>query len=247
MKLHLLSDIHLEFGKFRHNPPECDVAVLAGDIGVGAMALPWISDTFVKRGIPAVYVVGNHEFYNRDITKLIPELEKKCQDRGIHFLSNSSVEISGVTILGTTLWTDYNLYGTSQISALIAQRALNDFDNIKNAGERLFSDDVMTMNKTAVEFLSSFIGVPGKKVVVTHHAPSEYCISHKYRNNDLNPCYASRLEGLIWNLEAEAWIHGHLHDPVDIVINKTRILCNPRGYVGHMINSEFDSKMVIDV
>ena len=26
------------------------------------------------------------------------------------------------------------------------------------------------------------------------------------------------------------WIHGHMHDPVDVVLGQTRVLCNPAGY-----------------
>jgi hypothetical protein len=39
MKLHILSDLHTEFGDF--NPPatDADVIVLAGDIGVGRTGL----------------------------------------------------------------------------------------------------------------------------------------------------------------------------------------------------------------
>ena len=35
MKIHLISDIHLEFGKLTLPEVDADVTVLAGDIGVG--------------------------------------------------------------------------------------------------------------------------------------------------------------------------------------------------------------------
>ena len=28
------------------------------------------------------------------------------------------------------------------------------------------------------------------------------------------------------------WTHGHMHDPLDYMIGDTRVVCNPRGYVG---------------
>ena len=247
MRIHAISDCHIEFGKFRHNPPECDVAILAGDIGVGAMALPWISETFIKHGIQVVYVVGNHEFYGRDLSTHLIDLEKKCTDRGIIFLNNKAVEIGDVTILGATLWTDYNMYGNYPIAMLDAQRNLNDFNNIKLNGEKLFAEDIRVLHQESVEFLTSYVNKPGKKIVVTHHAPSEFCVAPKFIGDLLNPCYASRLESLICNLEAEIWIHGHRHDSVDIMINKTRILCNPRGYAGYQLNSNFNSQLVVEV
>jgi hypothetical protein len=29
------------------------------------------------------------------------------------------------------------------------------------------------------------------------------------------------------------WTHGHMHDPFDYVIGSTRVVCNPRGYIGY--------------
>ena len=36
------------------------------------------------------------------------------------------------------------------------------------------------------------------------------------------------------------WIHGHTHMSNDFKLHKTRIICNPRGYVGHELNPDFD-------
>jgi hypothetical protein len=29
------------------------------------------------------------------------------------------------------------------------------------------------------------------------------------------------------------WTHGHMHDDFDYTIGTCRVVCNPRGYVGH--------------
>ena len=63
MKIHYLSDLHLEFGKMPKNyrvPAGTDVVVLAGDIGVGLAGLHWALLAF---DCPVVYVAGNHEHY----------------------------------------------------------------------------------------------------------------------------------------------------------------------------------------
>jgi hypothetical protein len=33
--------------------------------------------------------------------------------------------------------------------------------------------------------------------------------------------------------EIVLWTHGHMHDPFDYMIGSTRVVCNPRGYLGH--------------
>jgi len=54
MKIHLLSDIHLEFGKFKHTPPDCDVVVIAGDTHPGVKGIIWASETF--KDIPVITI-----------------------------------------------------------------------------------------------------------------------------------------------------------------------------------------------
>ena len=60
MKLHILSDIHLEFAGFDPPATDADVVVLAGDIGIGPGAVAWAAVTFPQ---PVLLVPGNHEYY----------------------------------------------------------------------------------------------------------------------------------------------------------------------------------------
>jgi hypothetical protein len=53
--------------------------------------------------------MGNHEFYGQAIPKLTLELQGLAAGTNVHVLENSSVQISGVTFLGATLWTDFAL------------------------------------------------------------------------------------------------------------------------------------------
>ena len=65
MKIHILNDLHIEFGAFEPPPTDADVVVLAGDIGVGLEGLHWAQSCFSDK--PVIYVPGNHEFYHHDI------------------------------------------------------------------------------------------------------------------------------------------------------------------------------------
>ena len=65
MKIHLLSDLHLEYSLMNVglSSVESDVVVLAGDIHSGSMGIGWAAKTWKDR--PVIYGPGNHEYYNR--------------------------------------------------------------------------------------------------------------------------------------------------------------------------------------
>ena len=62
MRLHILSDLYLEFGPAQIPRPEADVVVLAGDIHLGREGIRWARKQFPAQ--PVHYVLGKHEFYH---------------------------------------------------------------------------------------------------------------------------------------------------------------------------------------
>jgi len=72
-------------------------------------------------------------------------------------------------------------------------------------------------------------------VVVTHHAPSAISIAESYRFDTLmNGAFASDLSEFILDRpQIKLWTHGHMHNVSDYMIGDTRVVCNPRGYIGH--------------
>lgn len=54
MKIHILSDLHIEFADFSIPDTDADVVVLAGDIGVGLGGLEWIRGQSIDK--PIIYV-----------------------------------------------------------------------------------------------------------------------------------------------------------------------------------------------
>jgi len=101
MRIHILSDLHLEFAPFQLVQSDADVIVLAGDIHTGANGFKWIRETFPKQQI--IYVLGNHEFYGQKIPKLTEELKAVAVGTNIHVLENDAIEIGDVIFLGATL------------------------------------------------------------------------------------------------------------------------------------------------
>ena len=72
-------------------------------------------------------------------------------------------------------------------------------------------------------------------VVVTHHAPTPISIAECYRFDTLmNGAFASDLsEFILERPQIKLWTHGHMHNVSDYMVGDTRVVCNPRGYIGH--------------
>ena len=112
MRLHILSDLHLEVDPhFRPPNTDADVLILDGDIAPGTDGLA----AFAGHPGPVIYVPGNHEYYHSDITAAGANLRQYAADAGIHFLDCGELVLDGVRFLGATLWTDFALYGMAAI------------------------------------------------------------------------------------------------------------------------------------
>ncbi|RJX30894.1 MAG: phosphoesterase [Oxalobacter sp.] len=153
MKIHFLSDIHLEFGKWTKsidvNAIDADVTVLAGDIGVGLEGIQWALT--IER--PVIYVMGNHEFYGqRKMAELWRKAREKVAGTHVHLLENESVLINTpgnpleqVRFIGAVFWTDFCLLGSEQQEQMMdyANHIMTDYSRIFVAGRRAasFMDD----------------------------------------------------------------------------------------------------------
>ena len=247
MKLHILSDLHLEFCAF--DPPEtdADVVVLAGDIDVGTAGLRWAAEQFGDR--PVVYVPGNHEFYGQDI-RLLAEL-KSLAPPNVHVLDSDVFEHAGTRFLGCVLWSDFTLLGERERTAAMQQARLgiNDFQNIRTGSRRFTPEDAAEWHRQNRRWLRSRLDESweGATVVVTHHAPSARSIPRRFARDLLSPAFASDLEPLMGAARVTLWVHGHLHDSVDCEVNGTRIVCNPRGYVPCEPNARFVPALTVEI
>jgi hypothetical protein len=79
-----------------------------------------------------------------------------------------------------------------------------------------------------------------KFVVVGHHAPSRMSTHPNYQNDTImNGAYSSDLsEFILDHPQIKLWTHGHTHHPFDYAIGETRIVCNPRGYIGYEMEAD---------
>jgi predicted phosphodiesterase len=253
MKLHILSDLHLSSGPLELSANDADAVVAAGDIARPDAAVAWLK---ALRKL-VLYVPGNHEYYGDSMARTRAELKRLCAKTNVYLLDNDEVVLDGVRFLGTTLWTDFMLFGEGEKRAHAIREALdfmNDFRIVRYgaAGERVFHPrDAAELFRANTQWLHDKFaeGYAGSTVVITHHAPSPRSIHPRYADSLINPCFASDAERLVTGSRASLWIHGHMHDSFDYRIGKTRVVCNPRGYArgGVNENARFDPDLVIEV
>jgi Icc-related predicted phosphoesterase len=72
------------------------------------------------------------------------------------------------------------------------------------------------------------ISVEEKTVVVTHFAPSLRSADPRYGINPGTAGFCNALDDLL--PQAQLWLHGHLHCPVDYKVAGSRVVANPLGY-----------------
>lgn len=253
MKLLVLSDLHLGLGPLdleiegRRIDAEADIVVLAGDINEGTAGLTWARVSFPDK--PVVYVAGNHEFYEHEMSAGLAQMRETAATLGIHFLEKDEAMIDGVRFLGCTLWTDFALFGQARLAEcmLLAKQEMNDYMLISTRVVRderlevaqgegpprfrmLQPADSLAAHLESRAWLAQQLasGSPDKTVVVTHHAPSRQSVPF-YAEFDLRlASYVSDLSDLMGR--SALWLHGHLHENTDHVVKGTRVVCNPRGY-----------------
>lgn len=247
MRIHLLSDLHIEFGAF--DPPEvdADLLVLAGDVHIKRNGLRWIRDRIPDR--PVIYILGNHEFYGEKFPRLIEKLKQEAADSEIHVLENDYIEMGGFRFIGCTLWTDMALHGDPQIGSIEALQ-MTDYKRVRHSPsyKRLRPIHTRFQHHLSVRAIKDFLetGDSRRSIVVTHHAPSIRSLPKRRWDKLISCAYASNLENLIEEHRPLLWIHGHIHHSQDYLIGDTRVVSNPRAYIDEL-NPRFDPNLVIDL
>lgn len=236
MKIHILSDLHLEFSD-RHppwTPPAtgADVVILAGDIDNGTRAIDWAERTFPDQTV--LYVPGNHEFYDGDLGEVREALAaRSAASPNVRTLDDGTWASGGVRFIGTTLWTDFELFGADQREPAIAEslKYVVDFRAIGDGpGQRFTPARSLALHAASLAFLEQALRAPhdGDTVVVTHHGPHPASVHPRWAADLTSAAFVSDLTRLMG--KARLWVHGHTHDSFDYEIGGTRVIANPMGY-----------------
>jgi len=173
---------------------------------------------------PIVLILGNHEFDFRRFDGVVPAYRKCLADvKHVRFLECESVTVDGVLIYGAASWTD----------ATSDPHRDNILGVMKMFGMHGASiESLAELHRSSMRGLERLSPLPARSVVVTHTAPSYRSVDPRFADSPINGFFANHDDALVERLQPSLWIHGHMHDPKDYRIGRTRVVCNPRGYRG---------------
>lgn len=274
MRFQLLSDLHLEVDpSFVPTPaPSAEALILAGDIG----ALPdtpmarhgqpdWCLTRFSPKlghwPVPVYYLPGNHEFDGQAFEAAYTKLRALCDALGIVWLEGQVVHVNRVRMIGSTLWSDFDalsdwpddMPGAMTHNMKLrdkAFRAANFY--LHKAGttrdDAVFDAAAVRQEALACQaFLRAQLAQPfdGKTLVVTHFAPSLKSHDPRYGLTPGTAGFCNALEDLV--VQADVWVHGHLHCVSNYTVGKCRVVANPLGYKKRGEQDHFQPHCVIEV
>ena len=272
MKINLVSDLHLEFGY--QELPGGEVLILAGDIAEARSiqkhhhSTKLLSDSPIKeyrcseffaheckKYEKVFYVMGNHEHYHGKFQDTYDTL-KYMMPENVTLLENEVEEYRGVMFMGATLWTDLNR--GNPITEFEVQNFMNDFRVITHRSDgpdpsyhKLRAAYTRGIHQRTLNYFKEQLEKNSDKtfVMITHHAPSFQSVNEKYKHEyHTNGGYASELGDFILNYKnVKYWVHGHMHNPVDYMVGDTRVVTNPRGYVGYEDGNGFDPNFTFEI
>jgi predicted phosphodiesterase len=213
-----------------------------------------------------IYVMGNHEYYHSDFATALGEMRRKLAHLPNLYIMERDVKVIGdVTFIGGTLWTDMNNHDSLTLYHM--RTMMNDFRVITNSttpvhfktqeGEfktrvgKFSPEDAVEEHVKMKQYIQSVVqgNHDTKYVVVGHHSPSRRSTHEMYANDTImNGGYSSDLDEFIADHpQIRLWTHGHTHHVFDYVIGETRVVCNPRGYIGHEQSADDFELMTVEV
>ncbi len=248
MKIQLLSDIHMEMHKDQGysfidslNPDDVDILVMAGDI----MYLKFFDNAknkiekLLAKYKKIIYVLGNHDFYTSSvhtIERVVERLRKTFSaDRLLIFIEPAKVNIDGYNFICGPMWFPFDENN----------KYFADLMNDKHYIQGFFPKWVYDQNQLFEHLVNG--SLMQNDIVVTHYLPSHTCVHPYYKNSQLNRFFVNPMDKLILERKPKLWLFGHTHEPVDIKIGDTRLICNPFGYPREVKNGRFNEKLVIDI
>jgi predicted phosphodiesterase len=205
-QIFVISDIHRDTGPFEW--PEAaraaDLIVVAGDLSNGQFDIEFLCEP----GKPLVFVPGNHDFWSndqRDMFDVYRDMKQAAAGTNVHVLWDEEVQIDGVRILGTPLWTDFgggneelmraSMSHSNDYRYINARSWYTDPENLKVHEEHrgLFQHHnkpdlvesgaftpvvAYSLHKKSLAFIEAKLDEPfeGPTILVTHMAPSYECL-----------------------------------------------------------------------
>jgi DNA repair exonuclease SbcCD nuclease subunit len=234
MKIQFCSDLHLEFYRNRKcindNPliPIGDILIIAGDtdyLGDGFGNKDFfkrISDDFEQSYI----IPGNHEYYGGfDVSTALEKTNQKILNN-VTLINNDTLVYNGVNLIFSTMWSLVEKHEYE------VTRSITDFHRIKYKGDPLSVGQFNELHRKSFEFIKKEIVKEAKKIVITHHLPSELCNVKEFKGSLYNEAFCIDKTRFIEESSIDYWIYGHSHRNMnDIELKGTKLVTNQMGYI----------------
>lgn len=245
MRIAYCSDLHLEAQSFDRPLGQGDVLIIAGDLCHARALDPLASDGYAavqrERALrfadaalrsfgQVILVPGNHDHYEGFFDETAGLLARHL---GFMVLDDSYVDLGGVSVFGATLWSDFS--GRDEDATRRARKGCGEFFFVRRHGPsgpvRFSPHDALTAHETTLANLRTFLAPTGRKIVVTHHAPSPLGLNAAFAELGLDGAYATDLGDLLQETGPEVWIHGHTHVRRTYKVGATDVRVNCLGFV----------------
>lgn len=236
----VLSDLHIDSYARRGFPvgqiPEvdCDAIIVAGDTANNTVGVEWLIVEAERLQKPLFVITGNHDYFGADIAAQDAILRRLTAGTQVTFLQCDAVDIAGVRLLGTTLWTDYT-YNAQPDTLAMAAHTMRDYREIIAYGRAFTPADSVALHLQQRAWLKDALqkaaaeGVPS--VAITHHSVSPRSVSEQYKDFASNAGFVTDLSAwMTADFAPKLWVHGHTHEAFDYQQGRTRVVVNPRGY-----------------
>ena len=226
---------------------------------------------------PVLFVAGNHEYDNLDWDEAHQRLQATCARLQITWLDRQVLTLQGVRFVGSTLWSDFDALGplagqtvpdplvdkipahfshpnspyTRQLKARDKAFRAADFYLRKTGttrdGHPFLSAAMRELALESQDWLKAQLATPfeGPTVVVTHFAPSVLSADPRYGRTPGTAGFCNALDPLL--AQAQLWLHGHLHCPMDYTHQGCRVVANPLGYARKGEQAQFQAELVISL
>ena len=216
--------------------------VLAGDIG-SPQRPKYYRDYLLKlkdQFEHVILVLGNHEFYEMEYVATLEAMKKIADKTGVILmdieLGTENITIDGVTIFGSTLWTDFD-NNNPNVKYRVG-RSLNEYFLVANFD----TDRALEIHNRTVEKINW-----NAYLVVTHHMPILREHS-KFPIDDVTFGFCCNdLEQKIIDSNIKYWFYGHTHDNDSYEVGKTQVISNQQGYRMEFLSKEYDPNFSIEL
>ena len=258
MRLHVLSDLHLDYLQNRQRLPDivaamrahpADAFVLAGDI---SHKVPQVEDALRQLADVApirMFVAGNHDIWvvkpppgdETDSWRKLEMFGDVCRAHGFDYLETKVVRTRGFTFVGSIGWYDYS-YASPNLrlgAAEYTAKRFHDLTYMDGAYAKWGTSDADVVERLLRGLRERLAAADGNVVFVSHHVPLEELVLRRgVASWDFFNAYmgSRRLEEMLRAKGVSRFVFGHTHRPVTLIEPGRFVINNPLGYPRQALN-----------